>query len=152
MTTSKQELIQLIGIYLKDHTWKIDDFYDKDDELWIIININDKDRQMYININDTWEKNKKRIELNIEQHVNDCILCNETKELIFCEECLNQHCLLCYAYIIVKNKGTPVCPFCRDGEQNIDINNSYTNALKQHRYEEALKFIQSNLNHTIVKN
>ena len=52
MTTSKQELIQLIGIYLKDYTWKIDDFYDKDDELLIIININDKDRQMYININD----------------------------------------------------------------------------------------------------
>ena len=141
--TSKQELIQLVGIHLKDYTWKIwkiDDLYDKDDKLWIIINVNNKDRQMYINIHERWEKNKKRIELNIEQHVNECILCNETKELIFCDECLNEHCLLCYAHIIVRNKGTPVCPFCRDGEQRININN---NALKQHRYEEALKFIEN---------
>jgi hypothetical protein len=141
--TSKQDLIQLVGIHLKDYTWKIwkiDDLYDKDDKLWIIINVNNKDRQMYINIHERWEKNKKRIELNIEQHVNECILCNETKELIFCDECLNEHCLLCYAHIIVRNKGTPVCPFCRDGEQRININN---NALKQHRYEEALKFIEN---------
>ena len=141
MTTLKQELIQLISIHLKDYTWKIDDFYDKDDELWIIININDKDRSMYININDTWEKNKKRIQLNIEQHINECALCNQIKELIFCDECLNEHCLLCYAHIIVRNKGTPVCPFCRDGEQRININDGYNNALKQHRYQEALKII-----------
>lgn len=145
MTTPKQELIHLIGIYLKDYTWKPDDFYDKDDELWIIININDKDRKIYININEPWEKTKKRIKLNMEQHINECIICNETKELIFCDECLNEQFLLCYAHIIVRNKGTPVCPFCRDGEQNIDINNSYTNALKQHRYEFALKFIESNI-------
>lgn len=143
MITLKQELIQLISIHLKDYTWKIDDFYDKEDELWIIININNKDYQIYININETWEKTKKRIKLNIEQHINECILCNQTKELIFCEECLNEHCLLCYAHFIVRNKGTPVCPFCKDGEQNIDINNSYNNALKKHRYEEALKFIES---------
>lgn len=109
--SSKQELIQLIGVHLKDYIWKIDDFYDKYDELWIIMNINDKDRQIYININETWEKTKKRIRLNIEQHVNECIICNEIKELIFCDECLNEHCLLCYAHIIVRNKGTPVCPF-----------------------------------------
>jgi len=63
--TLKQELINLIGIHLKDYTWKIDDFYDKDnedDELWIIININDKDYQIYININETREQTKKRIE------------------------------------------------------------------------------------------
>ena len=141
--SKKQELIDLIGIHLKDYTWKIDDFYDKDDELWIIININDKDRQMYININETWEKTEKRIKLNIEQHINECIFCNQTKELIFCEECLNEHCLLCYAHIIVRNKGTPVCPFCRDGEDRININDGYNNALKQHRYQEALKFIES---------
>jgi len=134
MTTSKQELIQLIGIYLKEYTWKIDDFYDKDDELWIIININE-----------TWEKTEKRIKLNIEQHINECIFCNQTKELIFCEECLNEHCLLCYAHIIVRNKGTPVCPFCRDGEQRININDGYNNALKQHRYQEALKIIESKI-------
>ena len=141
--SKKQELIDLIGIHLKDYTWKIDDFYDKDDELWIIININDKYRQMYININETWEKTEKRIQLNIEQHINECIFCNQTKELIFCEECLNEHCLLCYAHIIVRNKGTPVCPFCRDGEDRININDGYNNALKQHRYQEALKFIES---------
>jgi hypothetical protein len=141
--TLKQELIQLIDIHLKDYTWKVDDFYDKDDELWIIININDKDYQIYININEKWEQSKKRIELNIEHHIIEFIICNETKEMTFCEECLNQYCLLCYAHIIVRNKGTPVCPFCRDGEQRIDINDSYNNALKKHRYEEALKIIES---------
>ena len=139
--TLKQELIQLIDIYLKDYTWKIDDFYDKDDELWIIMNKNNKDYQIYININETWEQTKKRIELNIEQHITECIICNETKELLFCEECLNQYCLICYAHIIVRNNGTPVCPFCGDGEKSININNSYNNALKTHRYEEALKII-----------
>jgi hypothetical protein len=104
--TSKQELIHLIGIYLKDYTWKVDDFYDKDDELWIIININDKDSQLYININEPWEQTKKRIELNIEQHITECIICNENKELTFCEECLNQYCLLCLAHIIIRNNGT----------------------------------------------
>ena len=143
--TLKQELIQLIGVYFKEYTWKIstfDDFYDKD-ELWIIVNTNGKDYQIYININEAWEKTKKRIKLNIEQHITECIFCNEIKKLIFCEECLNEHCLLCHAHIIIKNKGTPVCPYCRDGEQNIDINNSYNNALKKHRYEEALKLINS---------
>jgi hypothetical protein len=143
--TLKQELIQLIVIHLTDYTGKIDDFYDKDDELWIIININDKDNQIYININETWEQTKKRIELNTEQHITECIICNETNEHTFCEECLNQYCLLCHAHIIVRNKGTPVCPFCRDGEQRININNSYNNALKQHRYQDALKFIESNI-------
>jgi hypothetical protein len=141
--TLKQELIQLIEIHLKDYTWKIDDYYDNDDELWIIININYKNEPIYININETWEKTKKRIELNIKQHITECILCNEIKELIFCEECLNEHCLLCHSHIVIKNNGTPVCPFCKDGEQNIDINNSYNNALKKHRYEEALKIIES---------
>jgi hypothetical protein len=108
--TLKQELINRIGIHLKDYKWKIDNFYDKDnedDELWIIININDKDYQIYININETWEKTKKRIELNIEQHIIECIICNEKNKQTFCEECLNQYCLLCHAHIVVKNKGIP---------------------------------------------
>lgn len=145
INTSKQELIQLIDIHLKDYTWKIDDFYDKDDEIWIMINTNDEDYRIPIYLYETWEKNKKRIKLNIEQQINECIICNETKELIFCDECLNEHCLLCHAHIIVRNKGTFVCPFCRDGEHRININNSYSNALKKHRYEEALKFIESNI-------
>jgi hypothetical protein len=148
MTTLKQELMDLISIYFKDYIWKIDD---ADKELqfyegpYLCIIIDDLKDKIYINMNDTWEKNKKRIELNIEKHINECIICNETKELIFCDECLNEHCLLCFAHIIVRNKGTPVCPFCRDGEDRVNINDGYNNALKQHRYQEALKMIQSNI-------
>jgi hypothetical protein len=141
MTTLKQELIEIIDIYLKDYTLEFDECYHT---LHIKINTNSKTYEIFININEPWEKNKKRIKLNIEQHINECIICNETKELIFCDECLNEHCLLCFAHIIVRNKGTPVCPFCRDGEDRININDGYNNALKQHRYEEALKLIQSN--------
>jgi hypothetical protein len=45
---SKQELIQLINIHLKDYTWEIDDFYDKEDELWIIINTNEEDYRICV--------------------------------------------------------------------------------------------------------
>jgi hypothetical protein len=141
MIPSKQDLIHLIGIYLKDYTLELDKGYD--DTLRIIINTNNKTYEIFININEPWEKIKKRIKLNIEQHVNECIICNETKELIFCDECFNEHCLLCLAHIIVRNNGTPVCPFCRDGEDRVNINDGYNNALKQHRYQEALKMIQS---------
>jgi hypothetical protein len=143
MTTLKQELIEIIDIYLKDYTLDLDECYD--DILQIRINTNSKKYEIFININEPWEKNKKRIKLNIEQHINECIICNETKELIFCDECFNEHCLLCLAHIIVRNKGTPVCPFCRDGEDRININDGYNNSLKKHRYEEALKMIESKI-------
>jgi hypothetical protein len=138
----KQELIEIIDIYLKDYTLDLDECYD--DILQIRINTNSKKYEIFININEPWEKNKKRIKLNIEQHINECIICNETKELIFCDECFNEQCLLCLAHIIVINKGTPVCPFCRDGEDRVNINDGYNNSLKQHRFQEALKLIQSN--------
>ena len=137
----KQELIEIIDIYLKDYTLDLDECYD--DILQIRINTNSKKYEIFININEPWEKNKKRIKLNIEHHINECIICNETKELIFCDECFNEHCLLCLAHIIVRNKGTPVCPFCRDGEDRVNITDGYNNALKKHRYEEALKIIES---------
>ena len=141
--TLKQELIEIIDIYLKDYTLELDKGYD--DTLRIIINTNNKTYEIFININETLEKNKKKIKLTIEKHINECIICNEMKELIFCDECLNEHCLLCLAHIIVKNKGTHVCPFCRDGEDRVNINDGY-NALKHHRYQMALKLIESNLN------
>lgn len=143
----KQELIDLIGIHFKDYRWKIDD-EDEDLQYYqgahLCIILHDLEDKIYIDINNTWEKNKKIIELEMKRDIiEECAICNKSKKLLYCEECLNKHCLLCYAHIIVRNKGTPVCPFCKDGEQNIDINNSYNNALKKHRYEEALKFIES---------
>ena len=142
----KQELINDIGIYLKDYIWKICE-EDDDDQLCIIVQniVNgwEDNYEIYTHINDTWEKNKKRIELIIKSQIKECVICNETKELIFCDECLNEYCDLCEAQIIVKNKGIHICPFCRDGEELININNSYNNALKKHRYEEALKIIES---------
>lgn len=86
-------------------------------------------------------KLKKRIKLNIEEYITECIICNEIKELRFCAECLNQLCWLCYSHIVIRNNGTPVCPFCRDGEEFININHPYNNALKIHRYEYALRII-----------
>ena len=139
--TLKQELIQLIVIHLKDYTWKIDE--NCKDELWIIINRNNKDCQIYINIYETWEQTKKRIELNIEEQIRECDICNEVQRLLFCEECLNQHCYFCHAHIVIKNKGTPVCPFCRDGEDLIHLNTPYNNILKKHRYDFALKLIET---------
>lgn len=145
--TLKQELIHLISIYFKDYRWKVDD-KDKDlqfyEGAYLCIIIDDLKDKIFININEPWEKNKKRIKLNIQQHINECIICNETKELIFCDECFNEQCLLCLAHIIVRNKGTPVCPFCRDGEDRVNINDGYNNSLKQYRFQEALKLIQSN--------
>jgi hypothetical protein len=139
--TLKQDLIEIIDIYLTEYTVDFDQF--AYDTLWIRINTNSKKYEIFINVNEPWEKIKKRIKLNIEQHVNECVICNETKELIFCDECFNEHCLLCLAHIIVRNKGTPVCPFCRDGEDRVNITDGYNNALKKHRYEEALKIIES---------
>lgn len=139
--TSKQELKDLIGIHFKDcRIYDEDKEYYEDPYLCILL----EDYKFYININDTWEKNKKIIELEMKRDIiEECKICNKSKKLLYCDECLNKHCLLCHAHIIVKNKGTPVCPYCKDGEQNIDINNSYNNALKKHRYEEALKLIDS---------
>jgi len=141
MTTLKQDLIEIIDIYLTEYTVDFDQF--DYDTLQIRINTNSKKYEIFINVNEPWEKIKKRIKLNIEQHVNECVICNETKELIFCDECFNEHCLLCLAHIIVRNKGTPVCPFCRDGEDRVNITDGYNNVLKKHRYEEALKIIES---------
>ena len=143
MSNLKEELIQLIGIHLKDYTWKIDE--NCKDELWIIINRNNKDYQMYINVYETWEQTKKRIELNIEEQIRECEICNEVQRLLFCEECLNQHCYFCHAHIVIKNKGTPVCPFCRDGEDLIHLNTPYNNILKKHRYDFALKLIETKI-------
>ena len=141
MSNLKQELIELIGIHLKDYTWEIDENYK--DELWIIINRNGKDDQIYINIHETLEQTKKRIELNIEEQIRECNICNEVQRLLFCEECLNQHCYFCHAHIVIKNMGTPVCPFCGDGEDLVHLNNPYNNTLKKHRYEHALKFLET---------
>jgi len=145
--TLKQELIELISIHYKHYT--IDD---DDDDLqhyegdYLCIILHDlEDYKIYINLNDTWNKNKKIIELEMKRQIKEeCKICNEIKKLLYSDECLKQYCLLCHAHIIIKNKGTPVCPFCKDGEERIDINNSYNNALKKHRYEEALKIIDSN--------
>ena len=146
---TKQELIQLINIHLKDYTWEIDDFYNKDDELWIIINTNEEDYGICIYLYETWEKNKKRIELNIEQHIKECTICNEIKKLTFCYVCLNQYCYLCEAHIIVKNNGIAICPFCRDGEKAIHVNSEFNDRIKKYTYKEALKIIQISLNTTI---
>jgi len=143
---SKQELINLILVEFKDYRWKIDD----DDELLkhyedpqlCIVHIA-KDYKFYVNINDTWERSKKRIYLEMNRQTKEkCTLCNEIQTLLFCDECLNQHCYYCHAHIVIKNKGNPVCPFCKDGEDRIDIN-TFDNALRKHRYEFALKLIES---------
>lgn len=76
-----------------------------------------EDYKFYLKINDTWEKNKKIIELEMKRDIiEECKICNKSKKLLYCDECLNEHCLLCHAHIVIKNKGTPVCPFCRDGD------------------------------------
>jgi hypothetical protein len=146
-TSLKKELIDLIGIHFKNCT------IDEEDEdlqhyegYHLCMILHDlEDYKIYINLNDTWNKNKKRIELEMKREIKEeCKICNEIKKLLYCDECLNQYCYLCHSHTIVKNKGTPVCPFCKDGEQRLDINNSYNNALKKHRYEEALKIIESN--------
>jgi hypothetical protein len=144
---SKEELINLIDIHFKDYRWTIDDedeyvqYYEGRHLCMILHHL--EDYKIYININEPWDRNKKRIELEMKRDImEECTICNRTKKLLYCDECLNQHCYLCHAHIVIKNKGTPVCPFCKDGEQNLDINNSYNNALKKHRYEEALKIIE----------
>ena len=143
---SKQELIHLIRIYFKDRL-KIDEededleYYDEP-HLCMLHNLD----KFYININDTWNKNKKRIELEMKREIKEeCAICNEIKKLHYCNECLNQYCILCYAHIVIKNKGTHVCPYCRDGEDRIHLNTPYNNTLKTHRYEFAIKLIESNM-------
>jgi hypothetical protein len=147
MTTSKQELIQLIDIHLKKYTWKINDFYKNENEIWITINTNGEDYDICIYLYQTWEKNKKRIRLNIEQNIRECMICNEIKKLTFCYICLNQYCYLCEAHIIVKNNGIPICPFCRDGEKQINVNSEFNDRIKKYTYKEALKIIESNIIH-----
>lgn len=62
-TNLKKELIDLVGIYLKDFTWKTDErllgvYYDKDSELCIVIqnmrNGLEDNYEIYMNINNTW--------------------------------------------------------------------------------------------------
>ena len=98
LMAKKQELIDLIGIHLKDYTWKMDEEWKSrnyDNELWIMIqnkvNGVEDNYKICMNINDTWEKNKKRIELNITQYIRKCVICNEIKKLTFCNKCLNQY-------------------------------------------------------------
>ena len=159
--TSKQELIDLIGIYLKDYTWKTDEEWKSrnyDNELWIIIqnkvNGVEDNYKIHMNINDTWEKNKKIIELNITQYIRTCVICNEIKQLTFCDKCLNQYCYLCQAHIIIKNEGTTVCPFCRNGGMEdetkflgnvIDhlLMSKLCNGIKKLRYLAALIMVES---------
>lgn len=156
MTTLKQKLIQLIGIHLKDFTWKIDErlvgvYYDKDSELCIVIqnmrNGLEDNYEIYMNINDTWEQNKKRIDLNITQYIRECIICNQVKKLRFCDKCLNQYCNLCHAHIIIKNEGTPICPFCRNGGVEDHFNNPFSikacNAMKKLRYLMATLLVET---------
>lgn len=162
-TNLKENLIQLIGIYLKDYTWKINEEWKglglyKDNELCIVIqnmvNGIEDNYRIRMNINDSWEKNKKRIELNITQYIRTCVICNEVKKLRFCDKCLNQYCHLCYANIIIKNEGTPVCPFCRNGgieddrnKLGDDIDNAIMiklcNGIKKIRYLSALILLES---------
>jgi hypothetical protein len=59
--------------------------------------------------------------------------------------CLNQYCYLCEAHIIVKNNGIPICPFCRDGEKQINVNSEFNDRIKKYTYKEALKLIESNI-------
>ena len=156
MSSSKQELIHLIGIHLKDFTWKVHErlvgvYYDKDIELCIIIqnmrNGLEDNYEIYMNINDTWEQNKKRIDLNITQYIRECIICNEIKKLRFCDKCLNQYCNLCHAHIIIKNEGKTICPFCRNGGIEDDFNNLFSikacNAMKKLRYLTATLLVES---------
>jgi hypothetical protein len=142
-----KELIQFIELQFKD-ILKIDyeddlvEFYDEPH--LCVIHKSDLNNKIYIPIDDTIDKNKKRIELEMKRHIKEkCTICKEIQKLLYCDECLNQYCYFCYADNIVKNKGTHVCPFCRDGEDRIHLNSSYDNTLKTHRYEEALKLIES---------
>ena len=163
--SKKQELIDLIGIYLKDYTWKIDEELKSriyDNELWIIIqnkiNGREDNYKICMNTYDTWEKNKKRIELTITQYIRKCVICNEIKKLTFCNKCLNQYCYLCDANIIIKNEGATVCPFCRNGGteddpkylENDDVDDidrilmiKLCNGIKKIRYLGALIMVES---------
>ena len=144
---SKQELINLILIEFKDYRWTIDDDDEmlkhyEDPQLCIVHITNDY--KFYVNINDTWERSKKRIYMEMNRQTKEkCRVCNEIQKLLFCDECLNQHCYFCHAHIVIKNMGTPVCPFCKDGEDKININTPFNNTLRKNRYEFALKLIES---------
>jgi hypothetical protein len=145
-SSDRKQLIQFIEIHFKDklkidHEDKLVECYD---EPHLCIIYNSDLNKIYIPIHDTLEKNKKRIELEMKRHIKEkCTICNEIQKLLYCDECLNQYCYFCHAHIVIQNKGTPVCPFCRDGEDKIHLNSSYDNALKKHRYDFALKLIES---------
>lgn len=145
-SSDRKELIELIDLHFKD-TLKIDyedhlvECYDEPHLCIIHSELNNK---IYIPIHDTFDKNKKRIELEMKRQIKEkCTICNEIQKFLYCDECLNQYCYFCHANIVIQNKGTPVCPFCKDGEDKIHLNSSYDNALKKHRYDFALKLIES---------